>query len=244
MSTQTRTGVRAAKALLSLVEENSVEELEAAESILGGDKDLTNILQLLRKYKAHEVEPLSVERLREIVRREILDLHLSIKEMVEVLHLVLDDEVIRTPAPMTVESVLERLLVHIEGTSDSPGRQVDALIRLLVNGAATAGPEQLAKVDSLLRDLTAQALAENLVVFPTLHALAQLRTLWATSPLPYQGQESRQRLATRLLADAERMTGAHVRDITVDLLREGLRGPADGEIAALRATKPRKAHGS
>jgi hypothetical protein len=38
--------------------------------------------------------------------------------------------------------------------------------------------------------------------------------------------------------------GNDVREITVELLSEGLRGPADREIANLRATKPRKAHGS
>jgi hypothetical protein len=244
MSTQTRAGVRAAKTLLSLVDENSDEELAAAESILGSDKDLTNILQLLRKYKEHAVEPLSVERLRDIVRREILDLHLSVKAMVEVRHLVLGDEVARTPSPMTVENVLAGLLGHIEATSASPSRQIEALARLLVHGAAAAGSEQVAKVDSLLHDLTVQALVENLVMFPTLHELARLRTIWAPNPLPYQPHESRQRLATRLLADADRLAGAHVRDITVDLLCAGLRGPADSEIAALRATKTRKAHGS
>lgn len=243
MSMQMREGIRAAKALLSLIDESSAEELEAAEAILGGDKDLTNILQLLRKYKGHEVEPLSVDGLSAIVLREVLKLHLSSKALSEIFD---SAEAIDVPIPrqLTVKREFEEIIAHIKLVSDSRGEQVENLIRLLVISAHRAGPEHVARIDVLLCELVIQALTENLIMFPTVHALAQLRTRWAPTALPYQQQETRKHLATRLLGDAERQAPAKFRQILIDLLREGLRGPADGEIARLRAAKPKKAHGA
>lgn len=244
MSTQTRAGIRAARALLSLLEENSAEDFEAAEAILGSERDLTTILQLLRKFKEHEEEPLSIERLREIVRREILDLPLSSNDMVRIAELVLGDEGMRTPPRLTVESVLDQALTNIEAQSPSPGGRVDMLTELLVRSAIQAGPEHATKVASLLRGLAIQALTENLVLFPTLHALSQLRTRWAEEPLLYTHQEPRRRLATRLLMDAEQRSPKESRIVRMRMmLREGLRGPADAAIAEVRRMKPKKAHG-
>lgn len=241
MSTQTRAGIRAARALLSLLEENSAEELEAAEAILSGEKELTNILQLLRKFKEHEEVPLSVERLREIVRREILNLPLSSKTMTAIA--ALDDEPMYLSSRLTVEGVLDQVLTHIEMQSRSPGEQVNKLIDLLILSAERAGSEHATKVASLLRDLATQSLTENLVMFPTLHALAQLRLRWAGEPLPYKHQESRQSLATRLLKETYSLPLPIYLDITKELLREGLRSPADAAIAEVRRMKPKKAHG-
>ncbi len=243
MSIQAREGIRAAKALLSLIDESSAEELEAAEDILGGDKELTNILQLLRKYKGHEVEPLSIEGLRDIVRKEILDLHLSKEDMA---HALTSEGMpaFKPTAVLIAEKALDRALVFLGERDHSRSREAEILAKLLINAAWTAGPEQAANVESLLRGLAKRALIENLVMFPTVHTLAELRTRWASSPLPYESQESRKRLVARLLADAERLAPAKLREITIDLLREGLRGPADGEIARMRASKPKKAHGA
>jgi hypothetical protein len=244
MSTQTRAGIRAARALLSLLEENSAKDFEAAEAILGGERDLKTILQLLRKFKDHEEEPLSLDRLREIVRREILDLPLSSKDMVHVSAAVLGDERMRAPPRLTVESVLDQVLTNIEAQSPSPGGRVDMLTELLIRSSIQAGPEHATKVPSLLRDLTIQALTENLVLFPTLHALSQLRTRWAEEPLPYKHQEPRRGLVSRLLMDAaQRPAKQNQLDIIRMLLREGLRGPADAELAAVRRMKLKKAHG-
>lgn len=243
MSIQAREGIRAAKALLSLIDDSSAEELEAAEDILGGDKELTNILQLLRKYKGHEVEPLSIEGLRDIVRKEILDLHLSKERMARAL-ISEGMPVFLPPALSTAEKALDRALVALGGRDHPRSREAEILAKLLINAARTAGPEQVANFESLLRGLASRVLIENLVMFPTAHTLAELRTRWASSPLPYESQESRKRLVARLLADAEQLAPDKLREITVDLLREGLRGPADGEIARMRAARPKKAHGA
>ena len=244
MSIPTRIGIRAASALLRIVEESSAEELAAAEAILGNDKDLMNILQLLRRYKEHEPEPLSIERLRETVRQEILNLHLSIKDMVGALVNISGDEGTSVPSQMTVENVLDRFLDQLQVRRVSPAHEVDVLAHLLCHCANVAGPEKVGAVDLLLRNLAIQALAENLIMFPTLHTLAQLSTQWGSKPLSYQPHEARQQLASRLLVDAERRRPDVLQPIIIDLLREGLRGPADREIAALRATKPKRAHGA
>lgn len=243
MSTHTRAGVRAARALLSLVEENSVEELQAAESILGNEKELTNILQLLRKYKEHEEEPLTIERLREIVRQEILNLHLSIRDMGSIVYEILGKRM-RTPAQLTIEEVINQAFIDIEATSPSPGRLVDDLSILLIVSASRAGPDHEKKVASLLRDLAIQALTENRTFFPTLHSLAQLRTQWAEEPLPYKHQEPRRSLATRLLRDVEHLRAKEDPiHVVCNLLREGMRSPADAEFAAMRRLRPKKANG-
>jgi len=242
MSTQTRAGIRAARTLLSLLEENSSEDFEAAESILGGEKELATILQLLRKYKEHGEPPLSVERLRDIVRRELVGLRISLPDMASIVHSVFG-EIPRTPQGTTTEGLIDRVLQLIEKQNGSPSAQVDALTSLLIAGFLQAEPESMARVEPLLRDLAIRALTENIAMFPTLHALAQLRTQWADRPLHYQPQESRRHLAERLLFDAEHLHSEVFSVIARDLLREGMRGPADGAIAAVRRMKPRKTHG-
>ncbi|AUX42094.1 hypothetical protein SOCE26_035210 [Sorangium cellulosum] len=82
-----------------------------------------------------------------------------------------------------------------------------------------------------------------MIVLPTLHSIAQLRTIWAPSLLPYKAQESRQHLAERLMKDAERLAPDKIHDITTRLLAEGLRGPADRAIAETRRRSAKKAHG-
>lgn len=246
MTTHIRAGLRAARTLLSLLEENSAEELEAAESILGGEKELTNILQLLRKYKEYEEEPLSNERLRDIVRKEILDLSLPLKELVSLVNDFLGGEEVRSTSRATPESVLDQAFLLLEARSNAPSELVEALLLLLRHAAHLAGAEQEAKLSSLLRDLAIQALTENRIFFPSLHTLAQLRVGWRPGePLPYKLQESRRNVASRLLKDLEQAK-VPMRErprIMADLIKEGLRGPADAEIAAMRRMRPKKAHG-
>ena len=242
MSTQERAGIRAARALLSLLEENSSEELEAAESILAGEKVLVEVLQKLRLFKEHEEPPLSPERLREIVRGELIALGLTVPDWTR-----LGGEVfgipLRTPPSVDAEGAVNQILRFIDTEIDSPSEQVDALLMLLTIGARRAGPEPLARITSIIRDLAVQALTENTVMFSTLHSLANLRTKWGASPLPYKHQEPRRRLARRLLTDAERLNPQTFPEIAADLLRAGLRGPADGAIAEMRGMRAKKAHG-
>ncbi|WP_044965137.1 hypothetical protein [Sorangium sp. So ce145] len=82
-----------------------------------------------------------------------------------------------------------------------------------------------------------------MIVLPTLHSIAQLRTTWAPVPLPYKAQESRRHLAERLFKDAERLAPAKSGGITTHLLAEGLRSPADRAIAETRRINRKKAHG-
>src|SRR4029079_1208217 len=98
---------------------------------------------------------------------------------------------------------------------------------------------------SLLRDLAIRALVDNRVFFPTLHTLAQLRLRWAEEPLPYKHQETRRSLASRLLKDIEKEPKSRWLPLMGDLLRQGLRGPADSAIAEIRRMRPtKKAHGA
>lgn len=244
MSTHTRAGVRAAKTLLSLVEENSIEELEAAEYILGSEKELTNILQLLRKYKEHEEEPLTTKRLREIVRAEILKLPLSIKEMVQTVNAMVQGEPIRAPAGLTIEDLLNQAFPRIEALDLPPGQLVDRLVGLLVLMAHRAGPDHEVRIVALLRDLAIQAVTENRIFFPTAYSLAQLRLRWAKEALPHKSQESRRSLVKRLLVDVEQLPEkAQAIEVIGDLLREGLRSPADAEFKAMQRLRTKKAHG-
>jgi hypothetical protein len=247
MSTKARAGIRAAKGLLSLLEENSAEEFEAAAAILSGQKELMTILQLLRKYKGgeqEEEEPLSIEKLRGIVRRELLELHASARVMSEIAEVTLQFTPRTTPGTK-VEDVVDRILQHIKRQIPSPSAQVEALTGLLVTCAQLAGPEQQEKIELVLRDLAAKALAENIVVFPTSHALAQLQARWVADghhlfPLP---RESRQHFASRLLDDAQKQHPERFLHIWRDLLCEGMRSPADSAITAIRGMKRKKANG-
>jgi len=252
MSTQARAVVRAARALLSLIEENSTEELEAAESILSGEKELVNILQLLRKYKVYEEESLDRERLREIVRREILNLNLSSHDMIHVSVAIFDDEggerapALKIPLRLTTETILDKVLVYIDQQILSPREQVEKLINLLIASAVHAGKEHEARITLLMRDLAIQALTGNVVMFPTLHTIAQLRTrVPGEEPLPYKQHETRRSLVKRLFADVERRHPAEFRAFVVMMLREGLRGPADLAITEVRRmSAAKKAHGA
>ncbi|HZF51956.1 MAG TPA: hypothetical protein VE093_25060 [Polyangiaceae bacterium] len=242
MSAQKRAGIRAARALLSLLEENSAEDFEAAESILGSETELANILRLLRKFKEHKEETPLIERLRGIIRKELVHLSVPPSLLATVADQILGIK-IRTPPGASVEDVADGLFRDIEAQNFSPSAQVDALTAVLVEIFAICSGEPEEKLASLLRDIAIPALTENTAMIPSLNALAELRTRWAHKPLPYQPKESRQHLATRLFDDALRIQPNNYLQITRDLLREGLRSPADAAIAAVRRMRSKKANG-
>jgi len=228
-------GVRTARALLGLVEDHSPEDFQAAEAILSGQGELVHVLRLLREFKDQslaEQEPVSHERLRAIVRDELLGLQgtkQAFNDYLSTLGIVL-----RVAANSTFEEVVDEAVNVIERDVHRPSDQTRALAGLLQFSAADVGPEQAQRIDALLRDLAIRAIAENVVMFSTLHAISQLRTRWAPTPLPYNSEEPRERLTARLFKDAERLAPDQLPQITLDLLTEGLRGPADGAIAETR----------
>lgn len=245
MSGQANAGLGAARGLLALLEENTTEDFEAAEEILGAQPELVDILRMLRKFKEHEAEPLDRKQLRDIVRRELLAYHLPVAEMAKIARKC---RVPLNPVPSTTPDALERyvdlVMRFIDVEIESPNLQVDALTTLLVEGARRAGPEHLARTHAMLRELSIQALSENVVMFATLHSLSQLGArIMGGNPIPYKHDDSRRRLVTRLVREVE----DHDPDLAVDavraLLNEGLRGPADAQIAAVRRMKPKRAHG-
>ncbi len=239
MSTQPRAGLRAARSLLSLLEENSPEDFVAAEAILGSDEKLTTILRLLRQFLVREDDPLSVEGLFDIVRRELLGLRLSAAEMQVVAS---NFGVPNGPAPSpSVEEIVDQAIESIHQL-ELPGLQVAKLILLLLAGFQQAGPEQEALLEPLLRELATRALCENLAFFPTPHSLAELRIEWADKPLAHQAHESRSEIVTRLFIDAERLRPGDLLAISSTLLRMGLRSSADHDLAALRRMKTKKPH--
>jgi hypothetical protein len=236
MTTQPRAGLRAARSLLSLMEENSAEDFAAAESILGGDERLTTILRLLRQFVSPEDAPLSVERLFGIVRRELLGLRLSAQDMQAVA------SNFGVPgASVSVELMVDQAIDDIHHL-ELPGLQVAKLILLLLAGFQQAGPEREAQLEPLLRELAARALTENVGFFPSSQSLAELRVEWADKPLAFQEHEPRAQIVARLFTDAERLRPGDLLAITSTLLRMGLRCSADGEVAALRRLK-KKPHG-
>jgi hypothetical protein len=237
-------GIKAARALLSLIEENSAEDFEAAESVLGAEQNLVHILELLRRYKDQGEEPFGLAQLRGIVRREVLGLGLPSPVMIEIIQVAMPF-VLRTPTSrINTEEALAQALHRLEAEASAPHVEVTALLELLRQGFQAAGQE--AKLLPLLRPLAIRALVENTAMFPTLRALAALRAHWAhgdLGDLPYQAHESRRRVATRLCADAEDLDPAGPVAGIVLLLQQGMRGPGDGAIAAMRRMKPKKAHG-
>ncbi|XXT23340.1 hypothetical protein WME94_17545 [Sorangium sp. So ce429] len=239
-------GVRAARALLSLVEEHSAEDFQAAEAILGGQKELAQVLQLLRDFKRQQSpedqEPVSFEGFREIVRKELIELA-RVNADIEPMIRAWFDGPVDAPPGSTVEDTVERALLYVDNTYPALAHKVLMLTDLLLHAASTAGPAHQERIESLLRKLAISALAENVIMLPTLHSMAQLRTRWAPNPLPYKAQESRQHLAERLINDAERLAPDKIDDITIGLLTEGLRGPADRAIAETRRRNVKKAHG-
>jgi hypothetical protein len=244
MSAHSRVGIRAARMLLSLLEESSSEELEAAESILGGEKELIDILQLLRKYKEHEEEPLTKDQARDILRDNILALPLNPDKLAAVIFRFKSTEGIRLPPRRTTANgPLEGFISQLEATTDNPSDSIGKIIKLLTFAVSLTNAEYETKVASVLRDLVLRALTENLIFFPTSHALAQLRLKWAKEPLTYKHQETRRSIVRRLLKDLEQASNSDELNILGTLLREGLRGPADGEIATLSRMNRKKAQG-
>ncbi len=235
-------GVRAARALLSLLEEHSAEDFQAAAAILGGQSELSQIVTLLREFKEKHspeaLEPLSVEALRDIVKDKLIASQRNPVDIETVFREVIGTPPAPPPRPfkpprkLTLEGVVERGLRAIDETFDHPAERVEALVSTLRRTALLA--EQRDQTELLLRDLATRAIAENIIVFPTLHAIAQLRTRWAPASLPYSPEWSRQHLAARLFKDAERLAPDKLDDITLELLKEGLRGPADLAIAQMR----------
>ncbi|WP_437718363.1 hypothetical protein WMF45_19225 [Sorangium sp. So ce448] len=239
-------GVRAARALLSLVEEHSADDFQAAEAILGGQKELAQVLQLLRDFKRQQSpedqEPASIEGLREIARKELIELARA-NAGVELMLLKSFKQLIGTPPKSTIEDTVEQILLHLDKKSPTHGQKVSRLADLLRHASLAAGREHRERIESRLRRLAISALAENVILLPTLHSIAQLRTSWGPRPLPYKPQESRQHLAERLMKDAEQHAPDDVGDVAIFLLSEGLRGPADRAIAETRRSDVKKAHG-
>ncbi|AUX20220.1 uncharacterized protein SOCEGT47_006850 [Sorangium cellulosum] len=239
-------GVRAARALLSLVEEHSADDFQAAEAILGGQKELAQVLQLLRDFKRQQgpedQEPVSIEGLREIVKKEVVELARANAEVEPKIR----DLCERLAGPLpnsTLENTVEQILAHLDDRYSNAAGRVLNFAGVLRVASFTAGPAHRERIESLLRGLAISAIAENVIMLPTLHSIAQLRTMWAPNPLPYKAQESRQHLAERLIKDAERLASDKIEDITTRLLAEGLRGPADRAIAETRRRNKKAAHG-
>ncbi|KYF56303.1 hypothetical protein BE08_07585 [Sorangium cellulosum] len=233
--------------MLSLVEEHSADDFHAAEAILGGQKELAQILQMLRDFKRQQgstdedQEPVSVERLREIVKDELLKLAHDNADVEKKLRGFLDKSAsVRPDSP--INDVIEQALRNLDNLHLAPATRAFTIAELLRITSETAGPEHEKRISLILRDLAISAIEENVIVLPTLHSIAQLRTKWAPVPLPYKAQESRRHLAERLFKDVERLAPAKIGGITTHLLSEGLRGPADRAIAETRR-KNKKAHG-
>lgn len=238
-------GVRAARALLSLIEEHSVEDFEAADAILGGQKELAQVLQLLRDFKRQQrpedQEPVSFEGFRELVRKELIELARANADLERLIRGSSSTPGATLPNS-TIEDAVERFLAQLDNKYPELATKVHNFAELLVDAATIAGRADQERIRSLLRKLAILALVDNMIMLPTLHSIAQLRTRWAPNPLSYKAQESRQHLAERLIKDAERLAPDKIDDITTRLLTEGLRGPADRAIAETRR-RNKKAHG-
>lgn len=251
-------GVRVAKALLGLVDEYSAEDFEAAEKILG-QEELVHALRLLAKFKgqhreapANELpeppgnvassspdEYLSEREFRDIVREELSKLPLDAKTAA---HIVSPLAKIFFTKPVSVERVLDRGIELIEKRFPEPWVRIEKFSSLLRSAAAAAGPDHAARIELLLRDTAIKALSTNTIIFPKLHDLANLRTIWAPSPLPYTPDESRQHLVSRLFQDAARLAPDRLPDITFELLKKGLRSPTDLAVTGIRRTNAKKGH--
>ncbi|WP_441286720.1 hypothetical protein ACSRUE_30895 [Sorangium sp. KYC3313] len=238
-------GVRAARALLSLVEEHSAEDFHAAEAILGGQKELAQVLQLLRDFKRQQSpedqEPVSFEGLREIVRKELIELARA-NAGVESMLSKSFKQLVGTPPKSTIEDTVEQIFLHLD-KSPTHFQKMSAPADLLRRASLVAGLAHRERIESLLRRLAISALAENVISLPTLHSIAQLRLMWAPRPLPYKPHESRQHLAERLMKDVEQHAPDDIGKFAILLLSEGLRGPADRAIAETRRSDVKKAHG-
>ncbi|KYF87893.1 hypothetical protein BE20_24570 [Sorangium cellulosum] len=227
-----------------MVEEHSADDFQAAEAILGGQQELAQVLQLLRNFKRQQSpedqEPISMERLREIVKDELVALARDNADVERALRERFD---LDTPPNSTFEEAIARAIRRIDKQLVAPAEKVSRLLDLLRFASGRAGQAHRERIESLLRNLAISAIDGNVIVLPTLHSIAQLRTMWSPNPLPYKAQESRRHLAERLFKDAERLAPLTIEGITTRLLAEGVRSPADRAIAETRRINRKKAHG-
>ncbi|KYF90829.1 hypothetical protein BE20_16495 [Sorangium cellulosum] len=247
MSTMARArpaGARAAAALLTLLDEHTPEDFEAARRTLGARNDLVQVLTLLAAIKRHDdaesgseeraseaaappAPKLSVEFLRNVVAAELRALRIS-EEVVADLRRLWNTNPLPRRKGEPVARTVERLLEDFDEQVDAPSERVKMLVTMLRRTAEHLGPERQAFVEAMLRKFAETALAENTLVYPTLASLGELRTRWAPSALRYEHEETREHLAERLVNDAVRLVPAsHLDEVTLFLLQQGLRSPTD-----------------
>lgn len=241
MSAPTRPGLRAARGLLALLEENSPEDFEAAQAILGGDKRLQKILRLLSQFSEDKEEPLNVETLRDLVREQILALKLPNSLLAELTGTLFGEEPAQAKKK-TKNEILDSVFHIIQESSHVSNFEAGRICKFLELCFEGADPKNHNKrFIAFMQPLVLRALAANTVMFPTLHSLAELAVEWKKSPLPYSPGEPRRGLILRLLSSV--IIHAEGDDHLVALLERGLQGPADAEIAALKRDPPRRANG-
>lgn len=238
-------GARAAAALLQLLDEYEPEDFEAAKKTLGAREELVQVLTSLADIKrseeaeaeadesgeraiegvSPEVPRVSVEFLRHAVERELHLLQVPAETLARLrVHWHAKPLPIQKGEP--VEKLAERLLADFDQHVDEPWRRVEILVTMLRETALD--PERKTAVEAMLRRFAETALAENTLVFPSLASIGALRKSWAPVALKYPPGESRERLAERLLNDAVRhVPPEQLPQITLQLLKEGLRAPTD-----------------
>ena len=226
-------GVRTARIFLSFLEECSVEDLSIAENILSADKDLALALHHIRRFKERDSEgdPLTLETLKSLIQQHLINSGIPTALLSQLVQLAFG-------YPLSSAGSSEELTQEAFSFLSmlNPKTQIDVLIELLYRFAEVA--ERRPETRSFIRELAARALGDNELMFPNLHSLAQLRTKWRKDPFPYRAKESRPNLIKRLLDDAE---GAeNPLKVFVDLLREGLRNPADSAILGIHGSKKQK----
>ncbi len=248
MSKQGTSGIRAAKGLLGLLEENSAEDFEAAMSILGSQRELVDILQLLTNYqitnyqkRAQEPDPKSktVEDLAELVRAELLALGIAPLDMAAIAKQTITDTIesvapFPVPSRAKLEDVVARVVEWIDTQIDAPRDQARVLLELVLRAARFAGLEHEEKVADSLRALTVEALAGNFVMFSDFTELGDLRRRWSEKPLSRLARESRRHFASRLLNDAQMNAPEMYQKNLEGLLLEGLRSPTDTAATLMR----------
>jgi hypothetical protein len=255
MSREGTTGIRAAKGLLELLEENSPEDFQAAKSILGSQQELVDILHLLANYQKRRQEsdpkPKTVEHLTEVVRAELVELEIPPRALARITQETIadfrDDEdgrpqaLMRIPTTATLEGIAEQALQLIDRYFEAPRDQIRVLIELLFRAGQHAGPEHAEKVADALRALAVEALAGNYVMFSDVKSLGELRLRWSNKPLGPVPKEPRRHFASRLLNDAQMHAPESYREILEKLLIDGLRSPTDTAKTLLRQSKPQQA---
>ena len=216
-------GIRAARAFLSLLEEFSSDELRSAEQLLGGDRDLALALQHMRRFVEKDTsttEPFTVESLRRATQKFVA---------AQGVPLELIRDLMRGAAPLHNEinvrlSVATTLDEYFNLLQETPPRsQVDAIVQVLEIVVRVMGLS--AESNLFLRSCAERALAENEIIFPSLHSLAQLRAQWSKEPLGFSSKDTRTSVIRRLLDDVDK--SADPVEHLIRLIRDGLRGPAD-----------------